>query len=143
MAESSREQRPAGGAKLTPIACEAWKPWIFVFSMRNTPPLMNLMPILPVPMPSTERLRRFTTIPAPLMVMPSNPGARTPPNTPPQSIVTDLVMLTAPNPPGARQLMMPLATVLVRAPAKLLHGAARLHGLPSSPAPDTQVRLAV
>jgi hypothetical protein len=45
-----------------------------------------------------------------------------------------------PKPPGSRQLISPLSAVLEMAPAKVLHGAVRLHGLASSPTPDTQVR---
>src|SRR5687768_6946633 len=57
-------------------------------------------------------------------------------------MVIDLVIVTAPKPPGSRQLISPPAAVLVRAPAKVLHGAVRLHGLTSSPTPETQVRVA-
>src|ERR1700752_2662207 len=57
-------------------------------------------------------------------------------------MVIDLVMVTAPKPPGSRQLISPPAAVLEMAPAKVLHGAVRLHGLASSPRPETQVRIA-
>src|SRR5438105_14489907 len=57
-------------------------------------------------------------------------------------MVIDLVIVTAPNPPGSRQLMMPGLAVLEIAPAKVLHGAVRLHGLTSSPTPETHVRVA-
>src|SRR5262245_46290936 len=52
------------------------------------------------------------------------------------------VMVTAPNPPGSKQLISPPAAVFEIAPAKVLHGAVRLHGLTSSPRPDTHVRVA-
>jgi hypothetical protein len=39
-------------------------------------------------------------------------------------------------------LISPFAAVFEIAPAKVLHGAVRLHGLTSSPTPDTQVRVA-
>src|SRR5262245_1064090 len=55
-------------------------------------------------------------------------------------MVIDLVIVTAPKPPGSRQLISPLIAVLEMAPAKVLHGAVRLHGLASSPTPETQVR---
>src|SRR5438477_9867996 len=55
-------------------------------------------------------------------------------------MVIDLVIVTAPNPPGSRQLMMPGLAVFEIAPANVLHGAVRLHGLTSSPTPETQVR---
>src|SRR5262245_62880469 len=57
-------------------------------------------------------------------------------------MVIDLVMVTAPKPPGSRQLISPLTWVLEMAPAKVLHGAVRLQGLASSPTPETQVRKA-
>src|SRR5262249_15784394 len=57
-----------------------------------------------------------------------------------QLIVIDLVIVTAPKAPGSRQLIAPPAAVFVMAMAKVLQGAERLHGLASSPAPETQVR---
>src|SRR2546430_16270266 len=51
-------------------------------------------------------------------------------------------MVRPPKPPGSRQLISPPVAVLEMAPAKVLHGAVRLHGLASSPTPDTQVRVA-
>jgi hypothetical protein len=39
-------------------------------------------------------------------------------------------------------LISPAAAVFEIAPGKVLHGAVRLHGLASSPTPETQVRLA-
>jgi hypothetical protein len=57
-------------------------------------------------------------------------------------MVMDLVMVTAPKPPGSRQLISPAGAVLEMAPAKVLHGAVRLQGLASSPTPETQVRVA-
>src|SRR5205807_6402639 len=59
-----------------------------------------------------------------------------------QLMVIALVMVTVPKPPGSRQLISPPAAVLEIAPAKVLQGAVRLHGLTSSPTPDTQVRVA-
>src|SRR5258708_6882505 len=61
---------------------------------------------------------------------------------PPPSMVIALVMVSAPNPPGSRASISPPGAVLEIAPAKVLQGAVRLHGLASSPTPDTQVRLA-
>src|SRR5262249_40222522 len=52
------------------------------------------------------------------------------------------VIVTAPNPPGSKQLISPPVAVFEIAPAKVLHGAVRLHGLASSPTPDTHVRVA-
>src|SRR6187455_317383 len=57
-------------------------------------------------------------------------------------MVMDLVRVTAPKPPGSRQSISPPAAVLLIAPAKVLQGAVRLHGLTSSPTPDTHVRVA-
>src|SRR5438552_445839 len=58
------------------------------------------------------------------------------------SMVIDLVIVTAPKPPGSSASISPPAAVLEIAPAKVLHGAVRLQGLASSPTPDTQVRVA-
>src|SRR5436189_1999514 len=74
--------------------------------------------------------------------MPLLPAARTPAVPASQEIVIDLVIVTAPNPPPSRQLISPAAAVFEIAPAKVLHGAVRLHGLTSSPTPETQVRVA-
>src|SRR5258708_24850011 len=57
-------------------------------------------------------------------------------------MLNDLVMVTEPKPPGSRQLISPPAAVFEIAPAKVLHGAVRLHGLASSPTPETHVRVA-
>src|SRR5262245_2528966 len=54
----------------------------------------------------------------------------------------DFVIVTAPNPPGSKQLISPPEAVFEIAPGKVLHGAVRLHGLASSPTPDTHVRVA-
>src|SRR5262249_24779799 len=64
------------------------------------------------------------------------------PQTPVGSILSDLVIVTAPKPPGSRTLISPPAAVFEMAPAKVLHGAVREHGLASSPTPDTHVRVA-
>jgi hypothetical protein len=57
-------------------------------------------------------------------------------------MVTDFVIVTAPNPPGSRASISPSVAVLEMAPAKVLHGAVRLQGLASSPTPETQVLVA-
>ena len=76
------------------------------------------------------------------MLMPLVPALRSEPNTSWQSMVIDFVMVSVPKPPGSSTLISPAAAVLEIAPAKVLHGAVRLHGLASSPTPETQVRLA-
>ena len=55
---------------------------------------------------------------------------------------TALVIVTVPKPPGSSVSISPLAAVLEIAPAKVLQGAVREHGLTSSPTPETQVRIA-
>src|SRR5215467_2311238 len=115
---------------------------MFTLSRLSDAPFMKLMPINPLPTPLIDRFRRFTVIPAPLMLMPLVSAARTEPNVPLQSIVIDFVIVTAPKPPGSRQSISPLGAVLEIAPAKVLHGATRLQGFASSPTPDTQVRVA-
>src|ERR1700709_2949459 len=57
-------------------------------------------------------------------------------------MLSDLVMVTVPKPPGSRQLISPWAAVFEIAPAYVLHGGVRLQGLASSPTPETQVRVA-
>src|SRR6266566_9178348 len=75
--------------------------------------------------------------------MPLVPDTRTEATCPsPPSMVMDLVMVSAPKPPGSRASISPPTAVLEIAPAKVLHGAVRLQGLTSSPTPDTQVRVA-
>src|ERR1043165_253287 len=59
-----------------------------------------------------------------------------------ERMLIDLVMVTPPKPPGSRTLISPFAAVFEMAPAKVLQGAVRLHGLASSPTPDTHVRVA-
>src|SRR6267142_1389154 len=77
-----------------------------------------------------------------LTITPLPPAARMEPNPDPQvpSMVIHLVIVTAPNPPGSSTSISPHSAVFEMAPAKVLHGAVRLHGLASSPTPDTQVR---
>jgi hypothetical protein len=57
-------------------------------------------------------------------------------------MVMDFVIVTAPYPAGSRQLISPFVAVFEIAPAKVLQGAVRLHGLTSSPTPETHVRVA-
>jgi hypothetical protein len=78
----------------------------------------------------------------PWKTIPFVPAASTPAVPASQEMVIDLVMVTAPKPPGSRQLISPAAAVLEIAPAKVLHGAVRLHGLASSPTPETRVLVA-
>jgi hypothetical protein len=56
------------------------------------------------------------------------------------SRVIDLVIVTAPKPPGSSASISPHAAVFEIAPAQVLQGAVRLHGFTSSPTPDTHVR---
>jgi hypothetical protein len=98
---------------------------------------------LPTPGLSIDRFRRWTMAVAELTMMPFTPAASTPPIEPPEpSIVIDLVMVTAPKPPGSSTSMNPPTAVWEIAPANVLHGAVRLHGFASLPTPDTQVRVA-
>src|SRR5262249_57627143 len=110
-------------------------------------PRVILIPMSPVPAPLKLRLRRRTVFLVSPALKESNgiftplvPLLRVDGNTSWQAMVIDLVMVTAPKPPGSRQLISPLIAVLEMAPAKVLHGAVRLQGLASSPTPETQVR---
>src|SRR5208282_3422473 len=113
--------------------------------MMTCPRPVMLTPLTPLPLPSKSKplsmtldvaVGRFT-------VMPFVPDTSTPP-TPdtPQMMVIDLVIVTAPNPPGSRQSISPSVAVFEIAPAKVLHAAVRLHGLASSPTPEIHVRVA-
>src|SRR5215475_3296173 len=53
-----------------------------------------------------------------------------------------LVMVSAPYPAGSSVSISPPAAVLEIAPANVLHGAVREHGLTSSPTPEIHVRVA-
>src|SRR6478752_1260450 len=87
-------------------------------------------------------LRRLTkSVAAALTTIPFVPATSTELSPPPMpSIVIDLVMVTPPNPPGSSVSISPPGAVFEIAPANVLHGAVRLHGLASSPTPDTHVR---
>ena len=90
-----------------------------------------------------ERLRRMTiSVAAALTLIPFVSDPRMEPSTPPPSMVVDLVMVTVPKPSGSSTEMTPAAAVLLIAPAKVLQGAVRQHGLASSPTPMAQVRIA-
>src|SRR5688572_13312056 len=93
------------------------------------------------PLMETPRIV-ITSVAAALMVMPVTREARIEANVPEPSIVIDLVIVTAPKPPGSIASISPQAAVLEIAPAKVLQGAVRLQGLASSPTPETQVRVA-
>src|SRR5688500_2946118 len=85
----------------------------------------------------------MVSVAAALITMPLEPNDEvTPPSVYWQIIEIDLVMVSPPKPPGSRQLISPAAAVLEIAPAKVLQGAVRLHGLASSPTPETHVRVA-
>src|ERR1700694_2558196 len=57
-------------------------------------------------------------------------------------MVIGLLMVTPPKPPGSSASISPPTAVLEYAPGNVLHGAVRLHGLASSPTPETHVRVA-
>src|SRR5262245_43251751 len=103
------------------------------------------MRLVQLPARSMSRARETTmAVPSPpsLTVTPKVLAAMMPPTTPSHLIVIDLVITTEPKPPESRQLISPLVAVLEIVPAKVLQGAVRLHGLASSPTPETQVRVA-
>src|SRR5205814_6559931 len=80
-----------------------------------------------------------------LMIIPATlPAFRIDPKPEPcvPSIVIALIIVTEPKPPGSRTSISPPSAVLEIAPAKVLQGAVRLHGLASSPTPETHVRVA-
>src|ERR1700731_4972201 len=84
-----------------------------------------------------------TSVPVAETLMPLVPATRTEATwPPPPSRVIDLVRVPPPKPPGSSASISPPLAVLEIAPAQVLHGAVRLHGLTSSPTPETQVRVA-
>src|SRR5437764_642264 len=100
------------------------------------------MPLIPVPVPLMSRPRSVTWSVAPAdTTIAFVPETSTPAVTPSQAIVIAFVIVTPPKPPGSRQFISPPAAVFEIAPAKVLQGAVRLHGLASLPTPDTQVRV--
>src|SRR5689334_15823065 len=107
------------------------------------PPVIILMALKPELTPlKSSPFRRTLSVDAMLTTMPLVPETSSPPITPLQMMLIDLVMVTAPKPPESRQSISPAGAVLEIAPAKVLHGAVRLQGLASSPTPETQVRVA-
>src|SRR4051794_34346533 len=103
--------------------------------------------VVPAPLKLILRTRTRLAISAAakeskLMLKPLTPLWRTEAKISWQSTVIDLVIVRLPNPPGSRQLISPPVAVLEIAPAKVLQGAVRLHGLASSPTPETHVRVA-
>src|SRR5258705_5178327 len=101
------------------------------------------MPRIPLQAPLiVNPLIVITSVAVALMMMPVVSEARMPASVPVPSMVIDLVMVTAPKPPGSNASISPQFAVLEMAPANVLQGAVRLHGLASSPTPDTQVRVA-
>src|SRR5215207_1697679 len=82
----------------------------------------------------------ITSVEAALTVIPVVREARIDAIVPVPSSVIDLVIVTAPKPPGSRASISPQAAVFEIAPAHVLQGAVRLQGFASSPTPDTHVR---
>src|SRR5260370_4246319 len=114
---------------------------MYQFSPYKAHPELKRTPASPVPNPSIVNPRSTTTsFGPPWTMMPFVPETSTPAIRPLASIEMHFVMVTAPNPPGSRTSISPQTAALEMAPANVLHGAVRLHGLASSPTPATQVR---
>src|SRR4051812_7128682 len=113
------------------------------FMIRTLPAWMMFTPLVAVRRPSMSRPSSVTRSFTPALTMiPLETLVRTPAMLPWFLIVIAFVIVTAPKPPGSRTLISPWAAVFEIAPAKVLQGAVRLHGLASSPTPDTHVRVA-
>ena len=113
------------------------------FSTWRCFPARYLMPLSVVQTPLIDMLRSVTTSFTPALTMtPLTLAARIPAKVPSPLIVIAFVMVTAPKPPGSSTEISPQGAVFDIAPAKVLHGAVRLHGLASSPTPDTHVLVA-
>src|SRR5258706_10772258 len=104
------------------------------------------VPLVPVPLIVicliVTLLSGSLALPAAMLtVIPGTPLARIDVMQQPSRVI-DLVMVTVPKPPGSNASISPPMKVLEIAPAHVLQGAVRLHGLASSPTPDTHVRVA-
>jgi hypothetical protein len=118
-------------------------PYTWVLTIRTDFAESTRIPFRPVPIPLMSRPIRVTlSVAAALTTIAFVPLTRTPPSVYSHLIVSAFVIVTPPNPPGSRQLISPFAAVFEIAPANVLHGAVRLHGLASSPTPETHVRVA-
>src|ERR1043166_4808067 len=108
------------------------------------PAPVTLTPLRPVPSPSISSPSSKTLSVAfgTFTMMALVPDTSTPASMWSEMMLIAFVMVTPPKPPGSRTLISPPGAVLEIAPAKVLHGAVRLHGLASSPTPDTHVRVA-
>src|SRR5687768_14690017 len=109
--------------------------------MPLSPGAVGVPPLMARPRKVTRIVPGVAVAPS-LTTMPLVSAPRVEPSVPVQSTVIDLVIVSAPKPPGSRQLISPPAAVFEIAPANVLQGAVRLHGLTSSPTPETQVRVA-
>src|SRR5204862_26658 len=101
------------------------------------------MPRMPLQAPFMETPRMVITSVAVALTMTAVVrDARIPAKVPVPSMVIDLVIVTAPKPPGSSTEISPQAAVFEIAPAKVLQGAVRLQGFASSPTTETQLRVA-
>src|SRR5882757_8162955 len=113
------------------------------FCTVNDAPVLNKIPLVPIPAPSIVSPRRVTLSLAPALIVMAGIAEplRTPATpTPSLMMLIALVMVTALNPPGSSTSISPPAAVLSCAPWKVRHGCVRVQGLASLPSPDTQVR---
>src|ERR1051325_2654394 len=113
------------------------------------PRVAALVPALPFwPLPFSEMPRKRTVLSGSLplrsvrltLIAVEKEGARIEVKVPVPSMVNDLMIVTVPNPPGSRTFISPSVKVFDCAVANVLQGAVRVHGLPSSPTPDTHER---
>jgi hypothetical protein len=114
------------------------------FSTNTFAAFVILIPVTPgvVPPPLMLSDLRLTVAFGALTIIPVVLLAKIEPCVPVQSSVIDFMIVTAPKPPGSRQLISPRVAVFDIAPANVLHGAVRLHGFTSSPTPEIHVRVA-
>src|ERR1043166_5041733 len=136
----TRVRVPAGPAILTPFKVK------FRMEQSCTVTLLALMMWTawrPVPSPSmSSPWSRTLAAAGVLMMMALVPETSTPASMHSEIMLMALVIVTPPKPPGSSTLISPPVAVFEMAPANVLHGAVRLHGLASSPTPETQVRVA-
>src|SRR5918997_6665784 len=101
-------------------------------------PLNDVGAPVPIPLMSSPSIVTLS-VAAALITIAFVPLTSAPAVLPRARIVSDLLIVTPPNPPGSMTLISPPVAVLEIAPANVLQGAVRLHGLASSPTPETHV----
>src|SRR5262245_36616488 len=133
------------GTKLMPNArleVEPRKPRTRVLWTCSVPPPVKLMPLTPAPLPSMSRPDSVTVSVAAVVTVTPVAAVVMAASVWSQTMLIDFAIVTAPYSAVSTQVIAPPAAVLAIAPAKVRHGAARLHTAASLPFDATKVRAA-